>query len=300
MPDADRVRLRLALARYHDGHGHYDIAFEHLQQGKSLHFKNHAFDSDAFTTDIDRRMRGSIGLSVRGGKAGAARPIFIVGMPRSGTTLVEQILASHSRVAGGGELPTIMNIAADLQRLAGGNPPGGLPEEVRDGLAQRYMGALKALPPGASFITDKMPFNFLHLDLIASLFPDAAIIHCRRGALDTCLSCYFTDFSEKLPFASDLGVLGRYWRDYHRLMEHWKAALPGRVLDVRYEQLVGDTATVVGEMLEFCALPWEDACLQFYRTSRAVRTPSRWQVRQPIYSRRSGAGAATKHSCGGG
>ncbi len=287
LPDSERVSLRLALARYRDSEGRHAEAFAHLQAGKSLHFKNHAFDSDAFSREVDRLM--AVGVApARGGEAGALKPIFIVGMPRSGTTLVEQILASHSAVAAGGELPTIMNIAAELRRASMDPGPSGLLPEMRDRLARRYLEALKEPPPGTTRVTDKMPFNFLHLGLIAALFPDAAIIHCRRGALDTCLSCYFTGFSEQLAFASDLRALGRYWLDYRRLMAHWQSVLPLRVLQVSYERLVAHTGDVVREMLDFCGLEWQEACLEFHRNSRAVRTPSRWQVRQPIYAQSIG------------
>jgi hypothetical protein len=129
-----------------------------------------------------------------------------------------------------------------------------------------------------------MPFNFMHLGLIAALFPDAAIIHCRRGALDTCLSCYFTSFSENLLFASNQEALGYYYLDYRRMMDHWRLILPKPMLDVEYEQLVSNTEETVRALLKYCGLEWEPACLQFHRTARGIRTPSRWQVRQPIYS----------------
>jgi hypothetical protein len=128
-----------------------------------------------------------------------------------------------------------------------------------------------------------MPFNFMHLGLIAALFPDATIIHCRRSAADTCLSCYFTSFNEELQFASDLNALGRYWLDYQRLMHHWHRVLPVKILDVDYERLVTDTEATVRQMLSFCELAWEPACMHFFNIDRGIRTPSRWQVRQPIY-----------------
>jgi hypothetical protein len=207
-------------------------------------------------------------------------------MPRSGTTLVEQILATHSRVAAGGELPTITNLAAEIGRTGEAYPQGvrtlggtGLAQ-----LARRYLGKLETVSPDAPHVTDKMPFNFMHLGLIAALFPDAAIIHCRRGALDTCLSCYFTSFSENLLFASNQEALGYYYLDYRRMMDHWRLILPKPMLDVEYEQLVSNTEETVRALLKYCGLEWEPACLQFHRTARGIRTPSRWQVRQPIYS----------------
>jgi tetratricopeptide (TPR) repeat protein len=286
LPDRDRVQLHLALARHYDRRGQYARAFEHLQIGNATRFKNHPFDSIANSRAVDRLIgcwsgAGSFPASSVRGK----RPIFIVGMPRSGTTLVEQILAAHSQVAAGGELPTILNIAAQI-----GGTSNAYPEAMREldqdslsRLAGQYLGKLEKVAGGAARVTDKMPFNFMHLGLIAALFPDAAIIHCRRSAADTCLSCYFTSFNEELQFASDLNALGRYWMDYWRMMQHWHRVLPPKILDVHYERLVSDTEATVREMLEFCELAWEPSCMRFFNVDRGVRTPSRWQVRQPIY-----------------
>jgi len=150
-------------------------------------------------------------------------------------------------------------------------------------MAQRYLEKLDDISTDAARVTDKMPFNFMHLGLIVGLFPDAKIIHCRRNALDTCVSCFFTSFSESLQFAGDLETLGSYYLDYREMMRHWRAALPVKFLEVDYERVVADTRSSVGELLAFCEVEWEEACLQFHRTERGVRTPSRWQVRQPIY-----------------
>jgi Flp pilus assembly protein TadD len=286
--DRDRVQLHLALARHYDRRQQYARAFEHLQAGNATRFKNHPFDSVAHSHAVDRLIasHGSEAVaSYPSPSAHGKRPIFIVGMPRSGTTLVEQILAAHPEVGAGGELPTIMNIAAQI-----GGASKAYPEAMRelDGdslsrFAGQYLEKLETVSAGGTRVTDKMPFNFMHLGLIAALFPAATIIHCRRSAADTCLSCYFTSFNEELQFASDFDALGRYWLDYQRLMHHWHRVLPVKILDVDYEQVVTDTETTVREMLNFCELAWEPACMHFYNIDRGVRTPSRWQVRQPIY-----------------
>ena len=151
-------------------------------------------------------------------------------------------------------------------------------------LGRRYLDRLDAISPHAVRVTDKMPFNFMHLGLLAALFPQARIIHCRRDPLDTCVSCFFTSFNDSLSFASDLRALGKYYVAYRRIMDHWRAVLPASsLLEIDYERLVSHTEETVREMLEHCALPWEQACLEFHQTERGIRTPSRWQVRQPIY-----------------
>lgn len=286
--DEDRVQLHLGLARFYDHRQAYERAFEHLQIANGIKFRNHRFDGALHSQAINRLMAvftkdffkslPSHGLKTQ-------RPIFIVGMPRSGTTLVEQILASHSRVAAGGELPTIISIAVQL-----GTAGRMYPERVRDldgsalaHKAQEYLDKLGTISVDADRVTDKMPFNYMHLGLIQSLFPGATIVHCRRYPLDTCLSCFFTTFNDSLQFASDLPTLGRYYLDYHRLMAHWRTVLPVPWLELQYERLVSDTEEVIERLLSFCGLEWEAACVQFHETRRGVRTPSRWQVRQPIY-----------------
>lgn len=288
LADGERVQLHLAVARHLDERGDYTPAFQHLERGNAIRFRNHHFDSAAYTRAVDRLMdtfSASTISSFPPHEVRSRKPLFIVGMPRSGTTLVEQILASHSEVAAGGELSTIINIAARVAQR-GATYPEAMPGIDRGSLAQwaqHYLEKLALIHPHAARVTDKMPFNFMHLGLIVALFPAATIIHCRRDARDTCLSCYFTGFNEQLQFASDLKTLGRYWLDYRRLMQHWSTVLPVRILEVDYERLVTSTEQCVREMLEFADLAWDPACMHFHQTDRGIRTPSRWQVRQPIY-----------------
>lgn len=286
--DTDRVQLSIALAQYYDFRGQYDSAFEHLHAGNTIRFKNHPFNSAAHSRAVDRLIHTCTSAALRSlpsHNVRSKKPVFIVGMPRSGTTLVEQILSSHSHVAAGGELPAIINIASQITGTGTTYPEATreLDPTALARLARQYLDKLDAISTSAARVTDKMPFNFMHLWLIVALLPDATIIHCRRDVRDICLSCYFTSFSQELQFASDLEALARYCLDYRRIMQHWRQVLPGRFLEVDYERLVGNTEDSVRELLAFCGLPWDPTCMQFYRTDRGVRTPSRWQVRQPIY-----------------
>jgi tetratricopeptide (TPR) repeat protein len=284
-----RRTLHHQAGRLYDRMEAYDRAFDHYRAGNALETLPH--DPDAHTALVDRMIR--VFDPARAARLPRARhafrlPVFIVGMPRSGTTLVEQIIASHSAAHGAGELPHIANAAHRLPVLLRVGLP--YPEcvaeadaDTLDGLAEQVHGRLRALAPAAERVTDKMPGNFLHLGLIALLFPAARVIHCVRDPMDTCLSCYFHDFDGAHPYASDLGFLGRYHRDYRRLMAHWKGVLDIPILDVRYEDLVDRPEPGMRELIDFCGLPWEDACLRFFETGREVHTASHDQVRRPIY-----------------
>jgi hypothetical protein len=218
------------------------------------------------------------------------RPIFVVGMPRSGTSLVEQILGCHPSVHPGGELQSLRLVAknsADADWAAGESYPAHFDDlslTRANRLAAQYLSELEAVDQSAAHVTDKQPLNFLILDMVELLFPRSRVIHCVRGPLDTCLSCYTTNFEVTNAFKFDLGHLGAFYRDYQRLMEHWKRVLTVRVLDVRYEDLVLDTRGQVERMLEFLELPWDDRCMRYYESERTVKTASIDQVRKPIYT----------------
>ena len=227
--------------------------------------------------------------SVQGAGDPDPAPIFILGLPRSGSTLLEQVLASHSAVEGTAELTYVGRLATSIGRQA------------RRGLS--YPEAARELDPaafaavGAEYLTlarlhrraaaprfiDKMPNNFPNIGLIATMLPNAKIIDARRHPLDGCLSCYRQLFAKGQNFTYDLTEIGEYYLQYQRMMEHWHAVLPGRVLTVQYEEVVADFAAQARRLLEFCGLSWEDACLRFWESERPVRTPSAEQVRQPIY-----------------
>lgn len=213
------------------------------------------------------------------------QPIFIIGMPRSGTTLAEQILASHTDVFGAGELDFLSRTIRDF--TDGKNWMDAIQDFAGDEfsrLGESYMAKLTSLNPDVPRITDKMPRNFFFAGIIALALPGAKIVHCRRDSVDTCLSNFLHLFPGGQEFTYDQNELGRYYVLYDRLMDHWRGVLGERIFDLDYEALVSDPEPVMREMLEFCGLSWQDACLNFHKTDRPVRTASAAQVRQPLYA----------------
>jgi len=220
-------------------------------------------------------------------------PVFIVGMPRSGTSLVEQIIATHPRAFGAGELDDMNLIAEELSKTPGVNQPypgsvASISQSLVDELSQRYLRKLAGLGGDAIRVTDKMPNNFLHLGLIDLFFPGARVIHCVRDPRDTCLSCNFSFFAGNHPYTKDLINLGSYYNQYAKLMQHWKQVLRVPIMDVRYESLVENQEKYSREILDFCGLDWDERCLRFYESDRIVNTASYDQVRQPVYNRSVG------------
>ena len=218
-------------------------------------------------------------------------PVFIVGMPRSGTTLVEQIISSHPQAFAGGELNKFGQIADALteQRSATHRYPrdAAMLEPARlSEMGRHYLAHLQELaPPDAVRFTDKRPFNFYHVGLIAALFPNARIINCRRDPMDTCLSCYFQNFTGPgARFSNDLGDLGFLYRQYQRVMDHWRTVLPTPIFDVDYDDLIQNQEAVSRHLVDFVGLDWDDRCLKFHENGRSVMTASQAQVRQPMYT----------------
>jgi tetratricopeptide (TPR) repeat protein len=283
---AEAQSLHFALAKAYLDVGDSERAFAHLDAGAGMKRAQFVYDADAnrvrnaaivaaFPAERFTRFAGA------GSHAGA--PIFVVGMPRSGTTLIEQILASHPAIDGAGELHALPQIIAEI-----GGLPQGLDALTADDLTQLgddYLARAGDPPAGKTRIVDKLPGNFVNAGLIRLILPDAQIIHVRRDPVDTCLSCYSKNFTgANLPFTNDQTELGLFYRDYAALMAHWRATLPAtHFLEVDYEAVVDDLEGQARRMIAFLGLAWDATCLEFHRTQRLVRTASVNQVRKPIY-----------------
>jgi len=280
---AQRHRVHLALGKAADDLGDYALAMQHLDAADAVRRASAPFDADAFETEVGRVIaRTTPELMARAGALGQGdpAPVLIVGMPRSGTTLVEQIISSHPAAAAAGE-QNFWNErgAAWHQAGAEGDSPASLGEA-----AAGYLALLREIGPRAARVTDKMPFNFLWAGLIHLALPRATIIHCRRAAIDTALSIHQTHFHPGLAFPTGGPELVSYFRSYRRLTDHWRRVLPAdRFIEVDYEALTGAPEPEIRRIVAACGLDWHDACLEPERNPRAVKTPSKWQTRQPIY-----------------
>ena len=290
LPEEEAIPLHFALGRVWDGQGDYRRAFAELEAGNRLKRASINYDEPGqarFFEEIAQVFSADFIGARRLGMADP-RPVFIVGMPRSGTTLVEQILASHPEVHGAGETHALRNALREELPPDDGDYhlPGRLAELQPEGFqraAARYGRYLDSLAPHAARITNKLPGNMVLVGLISLLYPDARIIHCSRDPLDTCFSCYSKLFTTGHPFSYEQGELGRFYRMYAQLMQHWRDVLPGRMLELHYEELVADLKGQARRLVAHLDLPWDEACLQFHETARAVRTASLAQVRRPIY-----------------
>lgn len=290
LPDNDRIALNFALGKAHADLGNTERSFRHLLEGNALQREQVAYN-EASTLDEFRRVRGTFTPKLMRKKSGGGDPspvpVFIVGMPRSGSTLIEQILASHSRVFGAGEIDDFAAAMREMPAASDGFPESiaGLGAKDLRRLGERYMERIGAKAPDALRITDKMLSNISYLGVIHLALPNARIIHARRDPIDTCLSCFSIWFGDDdLPFTYDLAELGRYYRAYTELMNHWQTVLPdGVMIDVWYEDVVADLEGQAQRLVAHCGLDWEDRCLDFHLTERPVRTASVSQVRQPLY-----------------
>jgi tetratricopeptide (TPR) repeat protein len=297
MPNKSARPLRFAAALIARQTGDIVGCFRHLEAGKRARASDlgHTFDpaQDAAQLALSRELFDArFFRSLPEPISGGPMPIFIVGMPRSGTTLTEQVLASHSQVHGAGELAALGIICGQVFDAARPDASRamikGLSLDHLRPLATSYLQFIHAMAPKAAFITDKMPHNFQYIWLIKRLFPRAPIIHCVRDPVDTCLSCYFQDFVNGHAYTDDLRSLGRHYRFYRALMDHWDAVLPTPVFEQSYERMVEDPEGRIRALLEYCGLPFEAACLSFSNAERSVRTASASQVREGIYRRSSG------------
>ncbi len=288
-----RVRgsLLFILGRLLDGAGRFDEAFAAASEANRLRAKS--YDADAMDRLADRVISiFDAGLIARLAPLGDStdRPVFIVGMPRSGTSLTEQIIQMHDGVAAGGERIVMHQAAQELPGLLGS--ASRYPDCMADATEANWSNAAKrvaelacALDPDAARITDKLPSNFIRVGLIATALPGAAIVHCVRDPRDTCLSAYFQDFfGQTIAASTDLRNLGRYYRSYARLMRHWKGVLGDRVLDLAYEDLVTEPEASTRRLMTHVGLPWNAACLRFHQSDRFVPTASAQQVKRPMYT----------------
>jgi hypothetical protein len=297
LTESAAVHFRFALGKACEDAGDYDRAWEQYQAGNQRQRPLVSYDPVGFETRHEEiaEVFSREFLETHAGQGFESEaPIFIVGLPRSGSTLIEQILASHSQVEGTLELPTLGEIAVSTGRYRRENRdyPGAVRELCgRDFRAygKQYIEETRIYRATARpRFTDKLPNNFSHIGFAHLILPNARVINARRHPLDSCLGSYKQLFGKGQHFTYDMHELGLYYRQYHETMKHWHRLLPGKVLDVHYEDTVGDFEAQVRRILEHCGLPFEETCLRFHETGRTVRTASSEQVRQPLYTRALG------------
>ena len=286
------IHLRFALGKAYEDRGDFDRAWHYYHSGNQLQRTQVQYDLNEFEARQAKIMEvfSRDFLAERAGQGCmAADPVFIVGLPRSGSTLIEQILASHSQVEGTAELPILSKIASSIGRYRRDHVQ--YPQAVQDlrakdlkAYGEQYLEETRRhRSTGRPYFTDKLPNNFSHIGLVSLILPNAKIINTRRHPLDSCLGAYKQLFGQGQNFTYDMFEIAEYYRQYHAIMTHWHTALPGKILDVHYEETVTDLEGQVRRVLEFCGLPFEEQCLRYYATERAVKTASSEQVRQPIY-----------------
>ena len=290
--DKNLIALGFTLGRFHEQRADYKSAFEYFHYANRLKARLHRFDRAQHDSQIDDiiklfdadffRQRLDWGSSSK-------LPVFIIGMPRSGTSLVEQILSCHEQIFGAGELQFMQELVASLKT---NNPAPSkshagrfknLDQQQIGQMTQQYLTRLQALQPDARRILDKLPGNYLRLGIILTIFPQARIIHCKREPMDTCWSCYTQNFGQGLNFTNDLENIGHAYRGYLRLMAHWQEIFSNNILDLEYEALLDDPETESRRLLEHCGLEWDPEVLNFTDRQHPVSTASLWQVRQPLY-----------------
>ncbi|HAL41171.1 MAG TPA: hypothetical protein DCP57_01915 [Gammaproteobacteria bacterium] len=286
-----RVYLNFALGKAHEDAADYERAFGYYAEGNRQKKIQSRYDAEKMRVEFQDTQRvctaSLLAEENQGGNASSA-PIFVLGLPRAGSTLIEQILSSHSMVDGTSELPNILSLSQSLRRKSRGS--GGYPAvladltmEERTRFGDQYIADTQIHRGDAAFFVDKMPNNFRHIGLIKLILPNAKIIDARRHPLSCCFSGFKQLFAEGQEFSYDLGDIGHYYRDYVELMDHWDRVMPGFILRVQHEDVVDDLRGQVARLLAFCGLPFEEACVAFHKTERSVKTPSSEQVRQPIF-----------------
>lgn len=290
----DLCLLHFAAGKLCDDMGRYDDAFHHFELGNMAKAVDHDPDTsqaffdktlEAFTVDLFE-LNDNCGVN-------STLPVFVVGMPRSGTSLVEQIIASHPMAHGAGELQSMQQIAQHLARHTKSSRPYPecMPEvdiDTYNGYGKSYTESLAEKSPKSIRIVDKMPYNFLYVGLIHLMMPNARIIHCRRNALDVCTSIFNQNFTTGNEYAFDLASIGNYYKNYERMMAHWEQVLPGKITSIDYEEIVEDPDRASQRIIQAAGLPWHPDCEHFQTAETSVRTASRWQVRQPVYKTSQG------------
>ena len=307
--DPDAARIGYALGKAFARLGRHDDAFAAWAAANAARRRAAGpFDRGAFDARIDRMIEifSKDFFAARSGWGEpSGRPVFVVGLPRSGTTLAEQVLAGHAQVYGAGELDLLTDMATGTPHRLG-RPEPSWPDAALEldarhvaAIARDHLGRLDDLSPdGAARVIDKQPLNFWHLGLVALALPNARVIHCTRDIRDGGLSIFSEDFTPEQRWATDLDDIAHYWRGYRRLMAHWAAATSLQIADVRYEDVVSDLEGQSRRLLQVLDLPWDPAVLRFHEHDRAVQTPSRWQVRRPLYSSSAGRWRAYEHHLG--
>lgn len=290
---SQRVAGFQAMGRWLERCGEYSDAFRHYQKSNNAAGDPNSYDRNALEQYVDELCKtySPVRLSLDARPNSSQRPLFVVGMPRSGTTLLEQILASHPEIGGGGEFPYFLSLekqGTGLHDCSGSptqvwNDPASLASCVAS-IAEQYLQHLKQADAESNHVVDKMPFNFFHIGAIRSVFPRATIVYCTRDWMDVGLSCFVESFGREHTFARSLSGIGHYLLMHKRIMHHWHAQFADGIAQVRYEDLITNVRSEVEPVLQKLGLSWHPNCDQFFRTPRTVRTPSKWQVRQPLYA----------------
>ena len=292
LPDESRTQIHNALGLEHESRKDYASAFSNFEQGNILRRKSESYDPVDIESTYDRIIEmfdPELFLQNAGVQPSKTTPIFVVGLPRSGSTLIEQILASHSQVEGTHELGDLQQVVQSArrrkrQRERFPETLAGLSKDEWLAIGEEYLERTRIFRSDLPFFVDKNPNNFIYVGILKLAIPNAKIINAKRHPLDSCLGSYKQLFASGQPFSYDLTELGEYYLQYSRLIDHWHTVLPDFVLDVQYEEVVADLEPQVRRILDFCDLPFEEECLRFFETERAVKTASSEQVRQPIYS----------------
>ena len=293
VPDEEKVFMYFSLGKAYEDMGKYKESFDYYKAGNDYQKTNSSYSKENFSEECKNQISVCTRDLFEIKKDWGCKdkdPIFILGLPRAGSTLTEQILASHSMVEGTHELPNILAISHKLNLRQAQNEDSKYPdillslsEPQLEAIGESYINDSKVFRTDKPYFIDKMPNNFRHIGLINLILPNAKIIDIRRDSMAGCFSCYKQLFAEGQEFTYGLEDLASYYNDYVKLMDHWKEALPNKILSVQYEDLVGDLETTVRRILDYCDLPFEQNCVEFYKSKRAVKTPSAEQVRQPIY-----------------